>query len=73
MNDWQERMVQEYNELKDRYQKLHRIIVRDEARTLDFEPVSPRYLLKEQAEAMGKYLYCLEVRAELEGVKLDTH
>ena len=65
-----ERMKAEYRELKERYDKLHRIIVKYEAGTLDFTPTCPIELLKEQAAAMGKYLYVLEVRAEIEGVTL---
>ena len=65
-----ERMKAEYRELKERYDKLHRIIVKYEAGTLDFTPTCPIELLKEQAAAMGKYLYVLEVRAEIEGVAL---
>jgi hypothetical protein len=38
--------------------------------TLDFEPTCSLELLKEQASYMGRYLYTLEVRAEIEGVKL---
>lgn len=65
-----ERMKAEYRELKERYDKLHRIVVKYDAGTLDFTPTCPIELLKEQAAAMGKYLYILEVRAEIEGVTL---
>ena len=47
------------------------MIVKYEAGTLDFTPTCPIELLKEQASYMGKYLYILEVRAQLEGVNLN--
>jgi N-acetylmuramoyl-L-alanine amidase len=65
-----ERMKAEYRELKERYDKLHRIVVKYDAGTLDFTPTCPIELLKKQAKAMGEYLYVLEVRAEIEGVAL---
>ncbi|MBQ3108199.1 MAG: N-acetylmuramoyl-L-alanine amidase [Clostridia bacterium] len=68
--DYLERMKAEYRELKERYEKLHSIIVRYEAGTLDFTPTCPIELLKKQARAMGEYLYVLEVRAAMEGVAL---
>ena len=41
-----------------------------EAGTLDFTPDCSLELLKEQASAMGKYLYVLEVRAQIEKIEL---
>jgi hypothetical protein len=67
-NDYKDRFVAEYMQTKIRYNKLHRMIVRYEAGTLDFKPTCPLFLLKEQAEAMGAYLFALEKRAELEGI-----
>ena len=64
------RMIAEYHELKDKYTKLHRMLVKHEAGTLDFEPTCPNELLERQANVMGEYLHSLEVRAEIENVKL---
>ncbi len=64
------RMINEYHELKDKYNKLHRMLVKHEAGTLDFEPTCPIELLEHQANVMGEYLHILEVRAEIENVKL---
>lgn len=64
------RMIAEYHELKDKYTKLHRMLVKHEAGTLDFEPTCPIELLEHQANVMGEYLHILEVRAEIENVKL---
>jgi hypothetical protein len=68
--DYKERMKKEYWQLKDRYTKLHNMCIKYEAGTLDFTPTCSLALLKEQKAAMGNYLLCLEVRAEIEGVKL---
>ena len=68
--DWKERVQLEYKQLKERYDKLHNMIVKYEAGTLEFTPNCPIDLLKEQAAAMGKYLYVLEVRAQIEDINL---
>ena len=70
MEAWQRRMVDEYRQTKDRYEKLHKMIVKYDAGTLDFTPKCPIGLLREQKSHMGQYLYTLEVRAEIEGVDL---
>ena len=69
-SDYRERFKAEYYQLKDRYEKLHRMIVKYEAGTLDFQPTCDIEILKKQKGFMGNYLYCLEVRAEIEGVEL---
>ena len=69
--DYKYRFIAEYKQTKIRYEKLHKMIVKYEAGTLDFTPTCPIELLKEQASYMGKYLYILEVRAQLEGVNLN--
>ena len=69
-SDYKERFKAEYLQTKIRYDKLHRMIVKYEAKTLDFEPSCPIDLLKSQASAMGNYLYALEVRAEIEKIEL---
>ena len=69
-DDYKERFKAEYCQTKIRYEKLHKMIVKYEAKTLDFEPSCDIELLKRQASNMGQYLYCLEVRAEIEGIEL---
>lgn len=64
------RMIAEYHELKDKYTKLHRMLIKHEAGTLDFEPTCPIELLEHQANVMGEYLHILEVRTEIENVEL---
>ena len=68
--DYKVRMKNEYWQLKDRYNKLHNMVTKYEAGTLDFTPTCSLELLKEQKAAMGQYLHCLEIRAEIESVKL---
>lgn len=64
------RMIHEYHELKDKYNKLRHMLVKHEAGTLDFEPTCPIELLEHQANVMSEYLHTLEVRAEIENVEL---
>lgn len=69
--DYKERFYAEYWQTKIRYDKLHRILVKLEAGTLDFTlPTCPRDLLEAQARYMGMYLHQLEIRAEHEKVDL---
>lgn len=70
MNDHHARMIVEYYQVKGRYDRLHKMVVKYEAGTLDFEPDCPIDLLKRQKRAMGEYLNALEIRAEIEGVEL---
>ena len=69
-DDYRERFIAEYLQTKIRYDKLHKMIVKYKANTLNFAPNCPIELLMEQAEYMGKYLYTLEVRAEIERIEL---
>lgn len=68
--DYKERFKAEYHQTKIRYEKLHKMVVKYEAGTLNFTPKCSLELLKEQKKYMGCYLYCLEVRAEIEGIEL---
>ena len=63
-------MKTEYAELKDKYEKLHRMLVKYDAGKLEFTPTCPIELLREQASVMGRYLYILETRALIENVEL---
>lgn len=68
--DYQQRFKAEYYQTKIRYDKLHKMLVKYEAGTLDFEPKCSLELLKNQASYMGNYLKTLEVRAEIEEIDL---
>lgn len=68
--DYKERFKAEYYQTKIRYEKLHKMLVKYEAKTLNFKPDCSLELLKEQAKYMGMYLFILEIRAEIEQVEL---
>lgn len=69
--DYKERMKKEYQELKERYLKLHTMIHKFHQGTLDFTPTCPIELLERQAYVMQAYLNILEQRAILEKVDLE--
>ncbi len=69
-DDYKKRFVAEYVQTKIRYKKLHKMITKYEAGTLDFEPQCSLELLKEQKMHMGNYIHTLEVRAEIENILL---
>ena len=69
--DYKERFKAEYYQTKIRYEKLHNMLVKYEAGTLDFSPTCSIAILSRQARHMGEYLHCLEIRAEIEGIDLS--
>lgn len=69
-SDYKARFVGEYVELKIRYNKLHKMLIKYEAGTLGFEPTCDISILEDQAYHMGNYLKQLEIRAEIEKVTL---
>lgn len=68
--DYKERFKAEYYQTKIRYDKLHSMLVKNEAGTLDFKPTCPVPVLATQKRYMGEYLRQLEIRAEIEGIEL---
>ena len=71
--DYKERFKAEYYQTKIRYTKLHNMVVKYDANKLNFTPTCTIDLLKKQLSAMGQYLYCLEVRAEIEEIVLNAN
>ena len=69
-SDYKARFVGEYVELKIRYNKLHKMLIKHEAGTLGFEPTCDISILEDQAYYMGNYLKQLEIRAEIEKITL---
>lgn len=69
--EYKDRFKAEYIQTKIRYEKLHKMVIKYEAGTLNFTPSCSIELLKEQKRNMGQYLYCLEVRAEIENIDLS--
>ena len=69
-DSYKERARGEYYFVKDKYDKLHAMIIKREAGKLDFDPNCPLEEWKAQAAAMRAYLFQLEVKAYMEGVDL---
>lgn len=70
MEDYKQRMVDEYKELKERVKKLGDMLLDYAHGELDFEPNCPIKLLETQWHIMHTYLFILEQRAEIEGIEL---
>nr|DAH88334.1 MAG TPA: hypothetical protein [Caudoviricetes sp.] len=72
MENYKLRMINEYRDLKEKYDKLHMMLVKYDAGKLDFMPTCPIDLLRKQAGFMGQYLYILETRAVIEDINLNA-
>lgn len=68
-DDYKKRLLGEYLELKERYDKLHNLLIKYEAGTLNFDLTCPTGILERQCRFMGCYLRELEIRMEIEGIK----
>lgn len=69
-NDYKKRFIAEYVQIKIRYNNLHKMLVKHEAGTLEFEPTCDISILEDQAYHMGNYLKALEIRSEVEKIIL---
>ena len=70
MEDCKERFRKEYYELRERFQKLDRMISLYEKGQIEFQPKCSIDLLKSQRSTMWNYLKILEQRAKIEEIKL---
>ena len=75
--DWKERMKKEYDELKERYEKLkaynNKLEVKCRISRCADSSLEDSYrcdLLRNQQRVMGEYLHYLELRAVLEEIEL---
>lgn len=66
-----DRFISEYRQLCNRLDKLHRMIIRYAAGTLDFEPDCSIDILMCQEKVMSEYKRILEIRAQIEKIDLD--
>ncbi len=66
--DYKERFVAEWEQLRIRRESLLALLEAHEAGALEFEPSCPRELLEAQLDAMDLYDYLLGRRAEIEGI-----
>ena len=71
-DDYKERFVAEYTQLKIRYDKLYAVLEKYAADKLDFKPTCPIEILYEQLDHMEAYLSVLETRAKYEGIDLPA-
>ena len=71
-DSYKDRAKGEYLFVKDKYNKLHAMIIKREAGKLDFKPNCPMEQWKAQATAMGAYLYQLEIKAAIEEIDLKV-
>ncbi len=69
--DYDDRLRGEYAQLKIRLEKIHDFVVMYESKTLVEYPDTPLSYFKKQEKAMRDYMFCLEIRAAIEGVSLD--
>lgn len=69
-DDYKDRFIAEYLQLKIRYVKLSVMINRWDNGRLNFEPTCPRIIYDTQLEAMLKYINVLEERARIEKISL---
>lgn len=70
MEAYKKRMLKEYFELKERTEKLGRLLDKHLYGELDFELNCPVALLESQYYTMQAYLSILAQRAEIEGIEL---
>ena len=76
-DDWKERLRGEYYEVRIRYEKLKAYNNKAEIQrrmtpcyTEKVEDETSRGLMRDQQDAMERYLHLLELRAELAGITL---
>ena len=71
-DDYKERFVAEYTQLKIRYKKLYAVLEKYAVDKLDFKPTCPIEILYEQLDHMEAYLGVLETRAKYEDIVLPN-
>lgn len=69
-DDYKERFLAEYQQLKIRYDGLCNMIDKWDKDELNFQPTCPRSTYDLQLSAMENYLAVLEARAVMEGIEL---
>lgn len=69
--DYKERFMGEYLQVKIRYDKLKAMVDKWDKGELSFAPTCPREIYDTQLEAMENYLEVLELRAKIENVNLN--
>lgn len=76
-NTWKSRLVEEYKQLKERYNKLkaynnkQTVLRHTQPTTMKVEEEYRDMLMKDQQHVMGEYLHILELRMTNEGIKYE--
>ena len=70
-DDWKERFVAEYRQLKSRIDSLKLLLNNWEKGQLNFTPSSPKIVHEIQLSRMEDYLAVLDQRARQEGIDLN--
>ena len=70
-DDYKERFIAEYMQIKNRYEGLSRMIENWDKGTLSFVPTCPREIYNFQLRAMKDYMDILVVRAKIEDIKIE--
>lgn len=70
-NDYKERFIAEYLQLKIRVEKLENMLKEWDAGRLNFVPTCPRSIYNDQLDGMKKYLSVLISRAKIESINLE--
>ena len=68
--DYKERFIGEYMQLKNRYENLSKMLNNWDKGTLNFTPICPREVYTIQIKGMKKYLDALIIRAKIENNEL---
>lgn len=69
-SDYKERFKAEYYQLKERYEKLSKLLYDWDYGILTFTPKCSRDILIKQKDIMLQYLNILKFRADIEEIKL---
>lgn len=69
-NDYNEKFIAEYHQLKERYNDLNKMI--NNWDNLDFKPFCSLSIYQSQVSAMKQYLNILELRARIENINLNN-
>lgn len=75
MDEWKDRLKAEYAQTKEIFDRLHKRNIANEVLRVTNEGITQidfknMELLERQERAMHEYLYCLELRAAMNGIEL---
>ena len=71
MKGYKKRMVKEFEDLRDRTNKLEKMLRKMRLGELEFQPDCSYHLLKKQYDSMLTYMECLKERAIIENIDLE--